>query len=52
MILSRSLAAAVVAAIAVLLCIPLLTSSNYVLGIAISGLIFLTAAAALNLVYG
>ncbi|MCG5029780.1 branched-chain amino acid ABC transporter permease, partial [[Ruminococcus] torques] len=29
-----------------------LTGSNYVIGIAISGLIFLVAAASLNLVYG
>jgi len=49
---SRTLPAAVAAAIAILLGIPLLTHSNYVLGIAISGLIFLAAAAALNLVYG
>jgi ABC-type branched-subunit amino acid transport system permease subunit len=44
--------AAVLAAIICLLCLPLLTDSNYFIGIAISGLIFLTAAAALNLVYG
>jgi branched-chain amino acid transport system permease protein len=43
---------AIIAAIALLLCLPLLTGSNYFIGIAISGLIFLTAAAALNLVYG
>lgn len=43
---------AIVGAIVLLLCLPLLTSSNYFIGIAISGLIFLTAAAALNLVYG
>jgi ABC-type branched-subunit amino acid transport system permease subunit len=44
--------AAVLAAVIVLFCLPLLTASNYYIGIAISGLIFLTAAAALNLVYG
>jgi ABC-type branched-subunit amino acid transport system permease subunit len=44
--------AAVLAAIIFLLCLPLLTGSDYFIGIAISGLIFLTAAAALNLVYG
>jgi ABC-type branched-subunit amino acid transport system permease subunit len=43
---------AIIAAIVLLLCLPLLTDSNYFIGIAISGLIFLTAAAALNLVYG
>jgi ABC-type branched-subunit amino acid transport system permease subunit len=43
---------AIIAAIVLLLCLPLLTGSNYFIGIAISGLIFLTAAAALNLVYG
>ncbi len=44
--------AAVVAAVILLFCLPLLTGSNYFVGIAISGLIFLTVAAALNLVYG
>lgn len=44
--------AAVVAAVILLFCLPLLTGSNYYIGIAISGLIFLTAAASLNLVYG
>jgi ABC-type branched-subunit amino acid transport system permease subunit len=43
---------AVAAAIVLLLSLPLLTGSNYFIGIAISGLIFLTAAASLNLVYG
>lgn len=43
---------AVVAAAILLACLPQLTASSYVIGIAISGLIFLTAAAALNLVYG
>ncbi len=32
--------------------LPLLTASNYIIGIAISALIFTVAAAALNLVYG
>ena len=43
---------AVVAAIALLAALPWLTASNYLIGITISGLIFLTAAASLNLVYG
>jgi ABC-type branched-subunit amino acid transport system permease subunit len=43
---------AVATAIVFLLCLPLLTGSNYFIDIAISGLIFLTAAASLNLVYG
>jgi ABC-type branched-subunit amino acid transport system permease subunit len=43
---------AVAAAVVLLLCLPLLTGSNYFIGVAISGLIFLTAAASLNLVYG
>jgi ABC-type branched-subunit amino acid transport system permease subunit len=43
---------AVLAAVALLFSLPLLTGSNYFIGVAISGLIFLTAAAALNLVYG
>lgn len=43
---------AVAAAVIALFCLPLLTSSNYFIGIAISGLIFLAAAASLNLVYG
>jgi ABC-type branched-subunit amino acid transport system permease subunit len=43
---------AVATAIVLLLCLPLSTGSNYLIDIAISGLIFLTAAASLNLVYG
>ena len=43
---------AVLAAIVVLACLPAMTGSTYYIGIAVSGLIFLTAAAALNLVYG
>ena len=43
---------AVLAAVAVLAALPFLTGSNYIIGIAISGLIFLVAAASLNLVYG
>jgi ABC-type branched-subunit amino acid transport system permease subunit len=35
-----------------LLCLPLLVDSNYLIGIAISGLTFVSAAAALNLIYG
>ncbi len=42
----------VLAAVAVLAALPFLTGSNYIIGIAISGLIFLVAAASLNLVYG
>jgi ABC-type branched-subunit amino acid transport system permease subunit len=45
------LAAALVAALAVA-ALPLLTSSNYILGIGVSALIFTVAAAALNLIYG
>ncbi|HEX7198366.1 MAG TPA: branched-chain amino acid ABC transporter permease, partial [Dongiaceae bacterium] len=45
------LAAALLAALA-LAALPLLTSSNYIVGIGISALIFTVAAAALNLVYG
>jgi ABC-type branched-subunit amino acid transport system permease subunit len=48
---AKSLLAAI-AAVVVLAFLPQLTSSNYIIGIAISGLIFLAAAAALNLVYG
>ncbi|MBS0520710.1 MAG: branched-chain amino acid ABC transporter permease [Proteobacteria bacterium] len=44
--------AAALAAAAVFAVLPLLTSSNYVIGIGISALVFTTAAAALNLVYG
>lgn len=40
------------AAVALLALLPQLTHSNYIISIAISGLIFLSAAAALNLVYG
>ena len=43
---------AVLAAIAALAAFPTLTDSNYFIGIAISGLVFTVAAAALNLVYG
>lgn len=43
---------AVVATVILLFILPWLTGSNYFTGIAISGLIFLTAAASLNLVYG
>ncbi|WP_322514141.1 branched-chain amino acid ABC transporter permease [Rhodopseudomonas palustris] len=43
---------AVLVAIALLAALPLMTGSNYIVGIAISGLIFLAAAASLNLVYG
>jgi ABC-type branched-subunit amino acid transport system permease subunit len=49
---SQKTLAAVVASVIVLALIPQLTQSNYIIGIAISGLIFLTAAASLNLVYG
>jgi ABC-type branched-subunit amino acid transport system permease subunit len=42
----------IIAAVAVLSWLPQLIHSNYIVSIAISGLIFLTAAAALNLVYG
>ena len=45
------LAAALVAAI-VLGALPFVTSSNYIVGVGISALIFTVAAAALNLVYG
>jgi ABC-type branched-subunit amino acid transport system permease subunit len=45
------LAVAVVVALA-FAALPLLTSSNYIVGIGISALIFTVAAAALNLVYG
>jgi ABC-type branched-subunit amino acid transport system permease subunit len=45
---------AVVTAIAIgmLAVLPVIVSSNYLIGIAISGLIFITAAASLNLIYG
>lgn len=45
------LAAALVAAL-VLAALPFITSSNYIVGVGISALIFTVAAAALNLVYG
>jgi ABC-type branched-subunit amino acid transport system permease subunit len=45
------LAAALVAALA-FAALPFLTSSNYILGIGVSALIFTVAAAALNLIYG
>ncbi|SJZ84599.1 amino acid/amide ABC transporter membrane protein 2, HAAT family [Enhydrobacter aerosaccus] len=45
------LAAALLAALA-FAALPVLTSSNYVVGVGISALIFTAAAAALNLVYG
>jgi ABC-type branched-subunit amino acid transport system permease subunit len=44
--------AAVILAVAVLVLLPRLTSSNYILGVAVSGLLMTVAAAALNLVYG
>jgi ABC-type branched-subunit amino acid transport system permease subunit len=47
-----ALPAAVLAAIAALAAAPSLTSSNYLLGVAIGGLLFTVAAAALNLLYG
>jgi ABC-type branched-subunit amino acid transport system permease subunit len=45
------LAAAIAAALA-FAALPLVTSSNYILGVALSALIFTVAAAALNLIYG
>jgi ABC-type branched-subunit amino acid transport system permease subunit len=45
------LAAALVAALA-LAALPFITSSNYIIGVGISALVFTVAAAALNLVYG
>jgi ABC-type branched-subunit amino acid transport system permease subunit len=42
----------ILAAVLAAVILPLMTGSNYFVGIAISGLIFLTAAASLNLVYG
>jgi ABC-type branched-subunit amino acid transport system permease subunit len=48
---SAALAAALIAVLA-LAALPLLTSSNYIVGVGISALIFTVAAAALNLVYG
>jgi len=44
--------AAIGAAIAALAIFPLLTHSNYLIGIIVSGLLYTVAAAALNLVYG
>lgn len=44
--------AAIAAAIAALAVFPLLTGSNYLIGIIVSGLLYTVAAAALNLVYG
>ena len=49
--LAVTLALALVAALA-FGALPLLTPSNYIVGVAISALIFTVAAAALNLVYG
>jgi ABC-type branched-subunit amino acid transport system permease subunit len=43
---------AILAGIVLLALLPTLTQSNYIIGIAVSGLLFLVAAAALNLVYG
>ncbi|HUN51118.1 MAG TPA: branched-chain amino acid ABC transporter permease [Candidatus Sulfotelmatobacter sp.] len=45
-------AAAIIAAIAAFAVFPLLTASNYFIGIIVSGLLYTVAAAALNLVYG
>jgi len=45
------LAAALIVSL-VIAVLPLLTSSNYILGIGVSALIFTVAAAALNLIYG
>ena len=45
------LAVALIAALA-LAALPLLTSSNYIIGIGVSALVFTVAAAALNLIYG
>ena len=47
--MKASAAAAVILALAAL---PLATSSNYLIGVVLSGLVFTVAAAALNLVYG
>jgi ABC-type branched-subunit amino acid transport system permease subunit len=44
--------ASALAAAMVFAALPLLTSSNYVVGVALSALVFTVAAAALNLVYG
>ena len=48
---SAALAVALIAALA-LGALPLLTTSNYIVGVGISALIFTVASAALNLVYG
>lgn len=45
-------ASAVAAVILALAALPLATSSNYLIGVVLSGLVFTVAAAALNLVYG
>jgi ABC-type branched-subunit amino acid transport system permease subunit len=45
-------AAVAIAAALAFAALPLLTSSNYILGVALSALIFTVAAAALNLIYG
>ena len=45
-------AAWVLAGVVLLAVLPELTGSNYMLGVAVSGLLFLVAAAGLNLVYG
>jgi len=45
-------ALAIIAAVAALAALPLVTPSNYLVGIVLSGMIFTVAAAALNLVYG
>jgi len=50
--MTRAALTAVMAATAVLALLPAIAGSNYVVGIAISGLVFVTAAAALNLIYG
>jgi ABC-type branched-subunit amino acid transport system permease subunit len=42
----------VLVGIAALAALPLVTASNYIIGVAVSGLLFLVAAAGLNLVYG
>lgn len=49
---ARRLSLLIAAAVVLLAGLPQLVHSNYITSIAISGLIFLTAAAALNLVYG
>jgi ABC-type branched-subunit amino acid transport system permease subunit len=49
--LAAACSTAIIAALA-LAALPLVTSSNYIIGIGISALIFTVAAAALNLIYG